>query len=240
MIFLTRSSAAARAMRRIRNSLRCMSQQQQQSTAASMSGSTTAGRPASNQQLRSTTSSYHRQWYEQSTLYYSNYPLDRAAELRKDESQVTTWFNASNARVTPVNGSRILVTKLEGPSTSTADNNSSMSKDGSHWYSGGSNGNDPSSSSRGSGHTHLQPVWVSPAADLGVALNPDVPPLFLGLDPQTGSPYFAAQIAASAAEGCASSCAASWVIARTAGPDMTRTDAALMVSHCSAAQQGTS
>lgn len=211
---------------RLHRHLFCSAQQQpQQYTAAAESSKAPQQTTASHKPVTTSTSSFNRQWYEQSTLYYSNYPLDRAAEARKNEAQVLAWFNAPNTRVTPVNGSRILVTKQESPSTaSPAD--SSRSDTGSSWYSStGSN----SAASNGDVRSLLQPVWISPAAELGVALNPDVPPLFLGLDPDTKTPHFAVQVAASEVDSIASSNGASWVSARTAGPDMNRTDAALMV-----------
>jgi len=132
-----------------------------------------------------------QQWYEQSSVYYSNYPLNRAAEQRRDEKQLAAWFDAPNVQVTPVLGSKVLLR-----TTSTSNK--------------------------------YCPVWVSPAADLGAALGTAVPPLFLGLD-SNGTPHFAVQIAAAAAaDDLAASQAASWVSARTAGPDMSLSDAALM------------
>eukprot|EP00878_Enallax_costatus_P032153 GHUV01035263.1.p1 GENE.GHUV01035263.1~~GHUV01035263.1.p1 ORF type:complete len:396 (+),score=114.99 GHUV01035263.1:194-1381(+) len=228
MILRTQGSSASPAVRTLRGSLHCLGLPQRQQEQSAASSNVPASQSASSQQRHSATSSYNRQCYEQSTLYYSNYPLDRAAEFRKDEAQVLSWFNAPDARVTPVNGSRILVREQKLPFTETADNNSNTSDSGSSWYAGMSEGTANPSSNSSSRRAVLQPVWVSPASDLGVAVNQDVPPLFLGLDPDTRSPHFAVQIAASAAEGLASSFGASYVDARTAGPEMSRTDAALM------------
>jgi hypothetical protein len=152
-----------------------------------------------------------QRWSEQSTVYYSNYPLDRAAETRRDEAQVMAWFNAADARITPVNGSRILVTQPSGSSNGSSNANVAGT-----------------TAQQDSQQALLQPVWVSPATELSCALNAAVPPLFLGLDRTTGAPHFAVQVAAAEVEGLAGSYSARWVSARNAGPEMARSDAALM------------
>jgi hypothetical protein len=158
------------------------------------------------QEQQSRQQQLQQQWFQQSSVYYSNYPLDRAPEQRRDESQLLQWFNAPNTRVTPVMGSKILVSP---PSTTT-------------------------SSSTGTKYT---PIWVSPAAELGAALDPRVPPLFLGLDPSNNNaPHFAVQVTKDATEALASSHTAHWMAARSAGPDMSRSNAALMAVAAGLAQ----
>lgn len=167
-------------------------QQPQQSEAGQTAGSVTE-QPGSANQRRQQQEQLQQEWFEQSSVYYSNYPLNRAAERRTDEAQLSQWFNAPNTRVTPVLGPKVLL--LPNSTSSTP--------------------------------AKFHPVWVSPAADLGAALNPSVPPLFLGLDP-SGAAHFAVQVSKEAAEQLAASHEASWVSARVAGPDLTRQDAALM------------
>jgi hypothetical protein len=167
-------------------------QQQQPVTTAAAGTSNTA------EQQRVKQEQLQQQWFQQSDVYYSNYPLNRAAEQRRDEAQLEAWFNAPNTRVTPVMGSRVLLL----PSNS-------------------------SSSSSSSSGAKYHPVWVSPAAELGAALNPFVPPIFLGLD-ASGAPHFAVQVTRESSEQLATSHQASWLAARAAGPDMSRGDAALL------------
>lgn len=151
----------------------------------------------------------HRHWSDSSSIYYSNYPLDRAPEQRKNETQLSEWFNGASARVTPVMGSKVLLL------TGTLDSRDSNSADG--------NGGSSSSSAS----PRYRPVWLSPAAELGTAAVPSVPPLFLGLD-ANGNPHFAVQVTADAGRDLTAAHGASWVSARIAGPDMSRQDAALM------------
>jgi NADH pyrophosphatase NudC (nudix superfamily) len=92
-----------------------------------------------------------------------------------------------------------------------------------------------SSSSSSTGAKYI-PVWVSPAAELGAALDSRVPPLFLGLDPSNKAPHFAVQVTKDSADSLASNHAAHWVAARSAGPDMSRSDAALMAVAAGLAQ----
>eukprot|EP00775_Hariotina_reticulata_P003617 gene3617-3881_t len=54
-----------------------------------------------------------------------------------------------------------------------------------------------------------------------------MPPLFLGLD-ESNTPHFAVQISRSQQEGLAASQGGHWVVARTAGPDMGASDAAVV------------
>jgi pyruvate/2-oxoglutarate dehydrogenase complex dihydrolipoamide acyltransferase (E2) component len=179
--------------------------QQGASSAATTAPAAAAAAAAASERARQAS----QRWSEQSTLYYSNYPLDRAAEARRDEAQVMAWFNAADARITPVNGSRILLTQQSGSS-----NGSSSPTD--------------AGSTAAAQQALLQPVWVSPASELTCAANAAVPPLFLGLDCTTGAPHFAVQVAAAEVDGLAGSYSARWVSARTAGPEMARSDAALM------------
>jgi hypothetical protein len=123
------------------------------------------------------------------------------------------WFNAADARITPVNGSRILVTQPSGSSNGSSSANTNDAA---------------STASQDEQQTLLQPVWVSPASELTCAVNAAVPPVFLGLDRTTGAPHFAVQVAAAEVEGLAGSYSARWVSARNAGPEMVRSDAALM------------
>jgi NADH pyrophosphatase NudC (nudix superfamily) len=150
------------------------------------------------QEQRTKQEHLQQQWFQQSNVYYSNYPLNRAAEQRRDEEQLQTWFNAPNTQVTPVLGSRVLLTHT---ATTTTSSSSSIAK--------------------------YHPVWVSPAAELGVSMNTSVPPLFLGLD-STGAPHFAVQVTKDSAEELSARHAASWLAARAAGPNMSRSDAALV------------
>lgn len=159
------------------------------------------------QDQRTQQAQLQQQWFQQSDVYYSNYPLNRASDQRRDEEQLHKWFNEPKARVTPVMGSKILLT--------TSSNSKS------------DNGNGNTSNSSSSGTVKYHPVWVSPAAELGAALSPTVPPLFLGLDSQ-GAPHFAVQVTRESGSQLADIHAASWLAARAAGPDMSRTDAALM------------
>lgn len=145
------------------------------------------------EQQRAKQDQLQQQWFQLSDVYYSNYPLNREAEQRRDEAQLEAWFNAPNTRATPVMGSRVLL--LSGSSSSSG--------------------------------ARYHPVWVSPAAELGAALNPSVPPIFLGLD-ASGAPHFAVQVTRESSEQLAASHAASWLTARAAGPDMSRADAALL------------
>lgn len=164
-------------------------------TAGSASVNPTTTQPGSAAQRRQRQEQLQQQWFEQSSVYYSNYPLSRAAERRTDEAQLSQWFNGPDARVTPVLGPRVLLL--------------------------------PSTNSTNSTTAKFRPVWVSPAADLGAALNPSVPPLFLGLD-AAGAAHFAVQVSKEAAEQLAASHEATWLSARAAGPDLSRQDAALM------------
>ena len=152
-------SAAAR----VKNCRILSSHSSKQETAGTASGPQTgttqesqAGSPS---QQHSRQEQLQQQWFDQSSVYYSNYPLNRAQEQRSNEEQLTQWFNAPNARVTPVLGPKVLLT----PSTTSTQPPASSS-----------------STSAGTTPVKYQPVWVSPAADLGAALNPSVPPLFLG------------------------------------------------------------
>lgn len=149
-----------------------------------------------------------QQWFADSRVYYSNYPLNRAQEQRRDEAQLTAWFNAPNARVTPVMGSKVLLFD----NTANANTNTTNTTNTNNRYT---------------------PVWLSPAAELGAAISQEqstvVPPLFLGLDPSSGAPHFAVQVTHEACKQLASAHPGSaWLAARSAGPDMSRQDAALM------------
>lgn len=212
--FLPLGRLASNKLRQIRVLAQSAEQQQFSTTAAAAAGSPAT--PVS------------KQWSEESSMYYSNYPLDRAAEARKNEAQVMAWFNSPSARVTPVNGSRILVTTRAPPAALTdPSGNSSSSSNNSSSSSNGTNGSDgawlaaeqPAS---------LQPVWISPASELSCTVHPAVSPLFLGLDYTSQAPHFAVQVAPADIESLASSYNARWVPARTAGPDLSRPDAALM------------
>jgi NADH pyrophosphatase NudC (nudix superfamily) len=145
-----------------------------------------------------------KQWCQQSSIYYSNYPLHRAAEARTDEARLAAWFNAAHARATPIAGGKVLLRSCDSS---------------------------PDSISSSSGDTSLAPVWVSPAAELGGALaaagESGEPPLFLGLD-DAGVPHFVVQVSQAVADGVAAAHGGQWRSARTAGPDMAREDAAVM------------
>jgi hypothetical protein len=122
-------------------------------------GTTQQSQAGSPTQQHSRQEQLQQQWFDQSSVYYSNYPLNRAQEQRSNEEQLTQWFNAPNARVTPVLGPKVLLTPTTASTQPPASTNSTAA---------------------GATPVKHQPVWVSPAADLGAALNPSVPPLFLG------------------------------------------------------------
>jgi hypothetical protein len=205
------------AIQHARQLLVAVQASQQGTSFAAISTESAAAAAAANERAKEAS----QRWSEQSTVYYSNYPLDRAAEARRDEAQVMAWFNAADARVTPVNGSRILVTQQQAAAAASNDNSSTASAASTAQSSSQQQQQQQQSAV-------LQPVWISPASELTCALNAAVPPLFLGLDRTTGAPHFAMQVAAAEVDALAASYGARWVSARNAGPEMSRSDAALM------------
>jgi hypothetical protein len=116
-------------------------------------------------------------------IFYSAYPLDRAAELRADAGKLEQLLRHPRARLLPVSGSRALFVPAQRPA-------------------GSGDGGDGNGAGCGDGGAALAPAWVSPAAEAGAALDARVPPLFLGLD-ASGAPSFAGQVARDAADAVA-------------------------------------
>jgi NAD+ diphosphatase len=139
------------------------------------------------------------QWYEQSPMFYSNYPLDRAPALRKDPALLQQLLQLPAARTMLVAGRKLLVQSAPGTPAGTS-----------------------------SSAQQLSPVWFeSPSSYLAAAGEPSLGPLFLGLDPETSAPCFAIQVKPSAEAGLTNEGRYSWAVARNAGPSMCAADAAL-------------
>ena len=154
------------------------------------------------------------QWQSESDIFYSNYPLDRAVDKRRDAAWVQDAFKSPGALVTPVRGSKVLLQQSDHNSSSVSSS-SSISND--------------SNSSSSSRNHHLQPVWLtSDHHDIPTIMDPETEPLFLGCNPKTRAPYFALQITPEAEQLLAAEPNWNWLPARTAGPSLSPEDAALM------------
>lgn len=141
-----------------------------------------------------------------SSIFYSDYPLDRAAEARSDAAQLSAWLASPSARATPVCGSRVLVQRAAAASSN--------------------------SNSDGGSSASCAPVWLPPSSPQlqRDAAHAAVPPIFLGLGRDTAqAPHFAVAVQqGAAADALAAATGGSWVSARNAGPDMAPGDAALV------------
>ena len=166
-------------------------------------------------------------------IWYAGYPLDRAAHLRQDAAALARLLADPAARLLPLSGSRVLVADADA-----GDGNGGSS---------GSGGNGGS----GSSGAKLRLAWVAPTPEALAALDANVPPLFLGLEPATGAPRFGGQAVRGAAAdelaAAAGAAGARWAAARTAGPDLSAGDAALAATavglaqwHLAAAHDGAS
>ncbi|GBF93962.1 hypothetical protein Rsub_06211 [Raphidocelis subcapitata] len=139
-------------------------------------------------------------------IFYSAYPLDRAAHLRHDEARLQQLLAQPAARLLPVCGGRVLVTPAAG-------------RDGGNGGNGGG----------GEGGGAAQRLaWVVPAADALAHLDPSVPPLLLGLD-AAGAPHFGGHASLAGADALAAAAApgARWAAARGVGPELDAGEAAL-------------
>ncbi|KAG2497161.1 hypothetical protein HYH03_004751 [Edaphochlamys debaryana] len=134
--------------------------------------------------------------------FYSQFPLDRKAEWRKDVTRLNELFARPDARLLPLLRDKVLV--RPAPAT-------------------------PADAPGGSVAPPLDPVFLSPASAHSelVAQSPARP--FLGLDGQ-GRPYFAAAVGSPtvAEEIAAAHPGSEWRSARLAGPDLAPGDASLL------------
>jgi hypothetical protein len=109
-------------------------------------------------------------------IFYSAFPLDRAAHLRSDAAAMSRLLADPAARLLPVSGARVLVRDGRGPPQAAA--------------------------AAAAGEGGLSLAWVAPAAEAVPSLDPDVPPLFLGLD-ASGAPHFGGQVSRAAGDALA-------------------------------------
>jgi NAD+ diphosphatase len=150
--------------------------------------------------------------------HYADYPIDRASELRTDAKALAALFEAPQSRLLPVlapsadSAARVLVVAA---STATP------------------------------APTRLAPAWVRPASASAPCLADGggfAGCVFLGLD-SDGAGVFAGRVRPDAADGVVAAAAAAaeggngggasqpqWMAARTAGPDMSAGDAALVAT----------
>jgi NADH pyrophosphatase NudC (nudix superfamily) len=152
--------------------------------------------------------------------HYADYPIDRASDLRSSSSDLSALFASPQSRLLPVlaptadGAARVLVVEQQPATTAAAP---------------------------------LAPAWVKPASAVANALADGgglAGCIFLGLDAD-GAGVFAGRVRPDAAgavqqqqqqqqqqqaAGNPSSSSSSWVAARTAGPDMTAGDAALVAT----------
>ncbi|PNH05742.1 hypothetical protein TSOC_007972, partial [Tetrabaena socialis] len=158
--------------------------------------------------------------------YYSQFPLDRHAEWRRDQPMLDALMARPDARIVPLLRDKVLVRPTVVPTAV------------------------PTAPTAPAGPAEappplLHPVLLSPAdlaaadgadpeptADAATAANRQPPPLplvFLGTD-AAGAPYFAAAVAspAAAAALAAAQPGSEWRSARAAGPDLARGDASLL------------
>jgi NADH pyrophosphatase NudC (nudix superfamily) len=180
-----------------------------QSTDAGASAATSTGQPPKQQQQQPPSSAAPPSAHN-NPIFYSAYPLDRAAAARHDPEQLSRLLAHPAARLLPVSGAKALVV---APSTPP-----------------------PSSAAAPTGGPELSLAWLTPASDALPSLDPEIPPLFLGLD-SAGAPHFGGQVAKPAADALAAAVpGARWAVARTAGPALGPGDAALVATACGLAQ----
>lgn len=133
-------------------------------------------------------------------IFYSDYPLDRAAEIRKDEAKLSELYQSSTAKVLPVLGTKVLV---HDDSSNNTTNSNRLPTPQSLW-----------------------PAWVVPATAVNTATHSCMAPIFLGLDAQA-VPHFAAYIHPEQADIVANQYQGKWASCRTAGPMMSNPDASV-------------
>jgi hypothetical protein len=125
----------------------------------------------------------------QEPIFYSAYPLDRAAELRQDAAKQEQLLRDPRARLLPISGSRALVAPYPAQKQGGEQQQRQQQQQGHEGQQQAAEDPGPT----------LAPAWVTPASEAAGTLDPGVPPLFLGLD-DAGAPSFAGQVARAAAD----------------------------------------
>ncbi|MEW5318011.1 MAG: hypothetical protein WDW38_009265 [Sanguina aurantia] len=132
--------------------------------------------------------------------FYCQYPLDRRAELRRNNEQLSKLRSLPTARVLPVMKDKVLVKRATAP---LAPGQASLQA------------------------VYLESAASVLASDHIAAGSPSV---FLGVDPRQGTPYFAAEVSqvAGVASALATANGAEWRSARLAGPELDSGEASLL------------
>lgn len=139
--------------------------------------------------------------------YYSQYPLDRKAEWRRDSEQLSHLFSHPHAKLLLITRDKCMVTEI---SSSTETSSA------------------PAPPSNNPAQPTIRPVLMEPAAPAAAAYaKKDAPHVFLGVD-ANGHPYFATEAADPEALVKEAGPSVSWRGARLAGPDLGAGDAALV------------
>ncbi|KXZ47337.1 hypothetical protein GPECTOR_36g61 [Gonium pectorale] len=153
--------------------------------------------------------------------FYSQYPLDRHAEWRRDELRLDELFARPDAKLLPLLRDRVLTRPAASSSSSSA-------AEGSAEGPATPAPPLPSHPAAPGGSSLLHPVLLCPASAHAELAAAGPARVFLGTDAD-GAPYFAAAVpsAAAAEQLAAANPGSSWASARAAGPDMSPGDAAL-------------
>lgn len=106
--------------------------------------------------------------------FYCQFPLDRRADLRRNNEELAKLWALPTARIVPVLKDKVLVRR---------------------------NNQEGDGSSPTPRHSSLQPAYLEPAASALASghIAAGSPTVFLGVDPRQGTPYFAAEVG----DGCA-------------------------------------
>ncbi|PNW74028.1 hypothetical protein CHLRE_13g582476v5 [Chlamydomonas reinhardtii] len=158
--------------------------------------------------------------------FYSQYPLDRKSEWRRDGPRLNELFARPDAKLIPLLRDKVLVRPAVAADTTAATTGAAATADAASATAAAAAPPPPAL---------LQPVLLCPAsahADL-VGSSPARP--FLGLDAH-GAPYFAVGLPGDSPAGLAEAEAlaaeagggAEWRGARLAGPDLAPGDASLL------------
>ncbi|KAG2452315.1 hypothetical protein HYH02_003339 [Chlamydomonas schloesseri] len=150
--------------------------------------------------------------------FYSQYPLDRKSEWRRDGKRLDELFARPDAKLIPLLRDKVLVRPAAATAAGTAADASAAATAG------------------GAAAALLRPVLLAPASSYSYLLAASPARPFLGLD-ANGAPYFAVGLrgdspaALAEAEALAAEAGgggAEWRGARLAGPDLAPGDASLL------------
>lgn len=146
--------------------------------------------------------------------FYSQFPLDRREELRKDAKALAELFERPDARLLPVSQrGAVLVRPLAAVATAAQAQAAAPAAGVPDWPQGDT--------------VTLQLELLCPAAAHAELVAPSPARVFLGID-ALGAPYFAAEVTRAAAESLAATHpGAEWRAARAAGPDLDAGEASL-------------